>query len=166
MNLLRVAIVTALALSVSLASAQGASPSIEERLRQLEAEGALGKRGRRGFSEAGAFPPVGVADVVERDNDGDLYVKLVKGGEDLPLIRLAPDRNEAVTGAPGVGDRCLVRFERLESGETEARLIKKLGQSAHRIQRRRSANDRYQRKGIVATKNTATSRSKISLKRR
>ena len=38
MNLLRAAIVTALALSVTLASAQGASPSIEERLRQLEAE--------------------------------------------------------------------------------------------------------------------------------
>ncbi len=107
--------------------------ALREMLKGLEAEGALGKRGRRGFSEAGAFPPVGVADVVERDNDGDLYVKLVKGGEDLPLIRLAPDRNEAVTGAPGVGDRCLVRFERLETGETEARLIKRLGQSAHRI---------------------------------
>ena len=38
MNLLRASIVTALALSVTLASAQGASPSIEERLRQLEAE--------------------------------------------------------------------------------------------------------------------------------
>jgi ribonuclease R len=32
-----------------------------------------------------------------------------------------------------MGDRLLVRFERLESGETEARLIKRLGQSAHRL---------------------------------
>ncbi len=107
--------------------------ALRDMMRGLEAEGALGKRGRRGFAEAGALPPVGVADVVERDTDGDLYVRLTKGGEDLPLIRLAPDRNEAVAGAPGLGDRCLVRFERLESGETEARLIKKLGQSAHRI---------------------------------
>ena len=107
--------------------------ALRDMLRTLEAEGALGKRGRRGFSEAGSFPPVGVADVVERDADGDLYVRLVKGGEDLPLIRLAPSRDEAVTGAPGMGDRVLVRFERIESGETEALLLKKLGQSAHRI---------------------------------
>ena len=107
--------------------------ALREMLRDLEAEGALGKRGRRGISEAGALPPVGVADVTERDADGDLFVKLTKGGEDLPLIRLAPDRNEKVAGAPGLGDRVLVRFERLENGEFEARLIKRLGQSAHKI---------------------------------
>jgi ribonuclease R len=107
--------------------------ALRDMLKSLEAEGALGKRGRKGFAEAGALPPVGVVDVVERDADGDLYVKLAKGGDDTPLVRLAPDRREAVAGAPGLGDRCLVRFEQLESGETEARLIKKLGQSAHRI---------------------------------
>ena len=48
-------------------------------------------------------------------------------------MRLAPDRGEAAAGAPGMGDRLLVRFERLEGGETEARLIKRLGQSAHRL---------------------------------
>jgi ribonuclease R len=107
--------------------------ALREMLRELEAQGALGKRGRRGFSEAGALPPVGVADVVERDADGDLYVRLTKGGEDLPAVRLAPNRNEAVGGAPGMGDRVLVRYERLENGEVEARLIKRLGQSAHKI---------------------------------
>ena len=107
--------------------------ALRDMLKSLEAEGALGKRGRKGFAEAGALPPVGVVDVVERDADGELYVKLTKGGEDAPLVRLAPDRNETLAGAPGMGDRCLVRFERLESGETEARLIKKLGQSAHRV---------------------------------
>jgi len=79
------------------------------------------------------LPPVGVADVVERDGDGDLFVRSVKGDEGSPLARLAPDRQEAAAGAPGLGDRLLVRFERLESGEIEARLIKRLGQSAHRI---------------------------------
>ena len=44
MNPLRASIVTALALSVTLASAQGASPSIEERLRQLETEQAAMKQ--------------------------------------------------------------------------------------------------------------------------
>ena len=43
---------------------------LREMLKTLEAEGALGKRGRKGFSEAGALPPVGVVDVVDRDADG------------------------------------------------------------------------------------------------
>jgi len=76
---------------------------------------------------------VGVADVVERDADGDLFVRLTKGPSNTPTVRLAPDRGEATAGAPGMGDRLLVRFERLEGGETEARLIKRLGQSAHRL---------------------------------
>jgi ribonuclease R len=108
--------------------------ALREMLRELEAEGALGKRGRRGFAEAGALPPVGVADVVERDPDGDLYVRLTKAAEDVPLVRLAPGKGDAAAGgAPGLGDRLLVRFETLESGELEARLIKRLGQSAHKV---------------------------------
>lgn len=110
----------------------GERRALRDMIKSLEAEGALGKRGRKSFSEAGALPPVGVVDVVERDPDGELLVKLTKG-EDAPLVRLAPDRAGAVGSAPGLGDRLLVRFETLENGETEARLIKRLGQSAHRI---------------------------------
>ncbi|WP_296598179.1 ribonuclease R [Phenylobacterium sp.] len=100
-------------------------------LQTLEADGTLGRRGRKGFAEAGALPEVGVADVAERTPDGELLVRLVRG-EDAPLVALAPG-GDAKAGAPGMGDRLLVRFVRLESGETEARLIKRLGQSAHRI---------------------------------
>jgi ribonuclease R len=107
--------------------------ALRQLLKAMQADGALGARGRKGVSEAGALPPVGVADVVERDGDGDLFVRLTKAGEDAPLARLAPDVREKAAGAPGLGDRLLVRFERLESGEVEARLIKRLGQSAHRI---------------------------------
>ncbi|MDE2487489.1 MAG: ribonuclease R [Alphaproteobacteria bacterium] len=106
--------------------------ALREMLRELEAEGALGRRGRKGFAEKGALPEVGVVDVVERDPDGDLLVKLTKG-EDVPLVPLAPSRKAEAGQAPGLGDRLLVRFERLESGEFEARLIKRLGQSAHRV---------------------------------
>jgi ribonuclease R len=104
--------------------------ALREMLNALEADGTLGKRGRRGFAEAGALPEVGVVDVTERDPDGDLLVKLVKG-DDAPLVPLAPGGDEK--GAPGLGDRLLVRFRRLETGEYEAKLIKRLGQSAHRI---------------------------------
>ena len=78
-------------------------------------------------------PPVGVADIVERDADGDLHIRLVKAAPESPTVRLAPSAGEAATGAPGLGDRVLVRFERLETGEIEARLIKRLGQSAQRV---------------------------------
>jgi ribonuclease R len=107
--------------------------ALREMLRELEAKGELGKRGRRGFAEAGALPPVGVAVVAERDTDGDLFVRLSNGGDDAPLARLAPDKAEKTAGAPGLGDKLLVRYERLETGEIEARVIKRLGQSAHRI---------------------------------
>ena len=101
-------------------------------LQTLEAEGALGRRGRRGFAEAGALPEVGVVDVIERDNDGDLFVKLTKG-DDAPLVALAPDRKGDSGPAPGIGDRLLVRFVKLESGEHEARIIKSLGAGGQRV---------------------------------
>ena len=106
--------------------------ALREMLRELEESGALVRRGGRRVSETGSVPPVGVADVVERDADGELWVQL-SGAEDAPKARLVPDRGEAAAGAPGLGDRLLVRFERQEGGEVEARLIKRLGQSAHRI---------------------------------
>ncbi|HRO33471.1 MAG TPA: ribonuclease R [Brevundimonas sp.] len=105
---------------------------LREMLKELEAEGRLGKRGRKGFSEAGALPPVGVADVVERDADGELYVRLVKGGEDAPRAVLMPDHAKAKGPAPGMGDRLLVKFQRGVDG-WEARLVKKLDTEANRV---------------------------------
>ncbi len=81
----------------------------------------------------GELPPVAVVDVVEKDADGDLFVRLTKGASDAPLHRLAPGKGEAQGGAPGLGDRLLVRFDRAEGGELEVRLIKRLGQSAHKV---------------------------------
>ncbi len=104
---------------------------LREMLKTLEAEGALGKRGRKGFSEAGALPPVGVVDVVDRDADGELYVELVKGGEDAPRALLLPDR-EGKAPAPGLGDRLLVKFARGAEG-WEARLVKRLDAGTNRV---------------------------------
>ena len=106
--------------------------ALRHMLNELEAEGRLGKRGRKGFSEAGALPPVGVADVVERDADGELYVQLVKGGEDAPRAILLPDHAKAKGAAPGMGDRLLVKFQRGVDG-WEARLVKKLDTATNRV---------------------------------
>src|SRR5689334_1274944 len=45
-------------------------------LNDLEDDGTLGRRGKRGYAESGALPEVGVADVAERDADGELLVRL------------------------------------------------------------------------------------------
>ena len=107
--------------------------ALRQMLAELEAEGRLGKRGRKGFAEAGALPPVGVVDVVEKDADGDLYVRLTKGEADTPTVLLTPGGERERGPAPGVGDRLLVKFERVGEDEWRARLVKKLGQSAHRV---------------------------------
>lgn len=79
------------------------------------------------------LPPVGVVDVVERDADGELFVRLVKGSQTSPAILLAPGKGEAAAGAPGMGDRMLVRFDKLEDGTFEAKLIKRLGGESPRV---------------------------------
>ncbi|MBI2262139.1 MAG: ribonuclease R [Caulobacterales bacterium] len=105
--------------------------ALREMIRELEAEGRLGKRGRKGFSEAGALPPVGVADVVERDVDGELYVRLVEASPDAPRAILVAD-NDRPGSAPGLGDRVLAKFARGVDG-WEARLIKKLDTETNRV---------------------------------
>jgi ribonuclease R len=105
--------------------------ALREMLQALETEGALGRRGRRGYAEAGALPEVGVADVITRDTDGELLVRLTKG-EDAPLVPLAPAGPDSGP-APGIGDRLLVRFEKLESGDWVARLIKTVGGGADKV---------------------------------
>ena len=71
--------------------------ALRQMLQEMQDEGTLAKRGRKGVAQPGALPPVGVVDVVERDPDGELLVRLTKGAEDTPLVRLAPERGEAVT---------------------------------------------------------------------
>jgi ribonuclease R len=110
--------------------------SLREMIRELEAAGKLGKRGRKGFSEAGALPPVGVADVIEKDIDGELYVRMVEASADAPKALLIPDRSSERGGkpgpAPGLGDRVLAKFEHGPNG-WEARLIKKLDTASSRV---------------------------------
>ena len=106
--------------------------ALREMIRQLEAEGKLGKRGRKGFSEAGALPPVGVADVIERDVDGEFYVRLVEASPDAPRAILVPDNTGKAGAAPGLGARVLAKFSRGEDG-WEARVIKVLDTDTNRV---------------------------------
>lgn len=105
-------------------------------LRTLEEEGALGRTGRKRYADAQALPESGVMDILDRDPDGELLARMRGPAGYLgPLIRLAPGEARRMRGeaAIGVGDRVLARIHRGEDGEYEARVIKRLGQSAHRI---------------------------------
>jgi len=105
---------------------------LREMIRELEAAGKLGKRGRKGFAEVGALPAVGVADVGERDTDGDLYVRLVEASDDAPRAVLVPDKTGKTGPAVGLGARVLAKFERGPDG-WEARIIKVLDTDTNRV---------------------------------
>ena len=118
----------------------GIGPEQKKELRQilraLEEEGALGRTGRKRYADAEALPESGVMDIVDRDPDGELMARM-RGPEGYfgPLVRLAPGEARRMRGeaAIGIGDRVLARIRRGDDGEFEARVIKRLGQSAHRI---------------------------------
>ena len=104
-------------------------------LRELEESGALGRTGRKRYADAQALPESGVMDIVDRDPDGELLARM-RGPDGYfgPLVRLAPGDARRLKGeaAIGVGDRVLARIARADEG-FEARVVKRLGQSAHRI---------------------------------
>src|SRR5574338_955164 len=105
-------------------------------LRELEESGALGRTGRKRYADAEALPESGVMDVVDTDPDGELLARM-RGPEGTfgPAVRLAPGEARRMRGeaAIGVGDSVLARIGRDDDGELVARVIKRLGQSAHRI---------------------------------
>ena len=105
-------------------------------LKALEEDGALGRSGRKRYADAEALPQSGVMDVIDRDADGELIARM-RGPDGYfgPRVRLAPGEARRMRGeaAIGVGDRVLARIHRDDDGEFVARVIKRLGQSAHRI---------------------------------
>jgi ribonuclease R len=105
-------------------------------LRDLEDSGALGRTGRKRSADAEALPESGVMDIVDRDTDGELIARM-RGPDGYfgPAIRLAPGEARRMRGeaAIGVGDRVLARLHRDDNGDLVAKVVKRLGQSAHRI---------------------------------
>lgn len=115
--------------------------ALRQRLKQLADSGKLNKSGRKSFGAVGALPETGVAEVVERDIDGDLWVKWGQrnGMSDHPklkhkppLARLAPLKKAIAQTPPAVGDRIYVRFEQT-SEEWIAHLVKVLDQGAPKL---------------------------------
>jgi ribonuclease R len=82
-------------------------------IKDLEADGAI-KRGRKTLRRQGRLPALVLADITERDHDGELIAKPVEWDEDgeAPRILVRRARGKREGGlAPGLGARVLLRVE-------------------------------------------------------
>ncbi|MBN9577532.1 MAG: ribonuclease R [Alphaproteobacteria bacterium] len=100
-------------------------------LKELETEGAITRGRKRSFAKSGALPEVLVLEIRGRDHDGELLARPQRweGDEEPPQIIVLPGREG---DAPGDGDRILARISETRNGY-EARIIKRLGASAHKV---------------------------------
>lgn len=112
-----------------------AKRALNDALAALTEDGTLTRSNGKTYSLPGALPAVCVVQLIGRDNDGELLAEPVRPDRQAPVIRLAPGEGAGGKGTPaiGIGDKALVRLARQDDGSYEARLIKKLGQSAHKL---------------------------------
>ncbi|MBY6239917.1 ribonuclease R [Methylosinus sp. Sm6] len=109
---------------------------------ELEAEGALERRGKR-LARPGVLPAVVLADITGRDSDGELIAVPAEWNADefgpAPRILVkAPRRPKPGEPLPGVGDRALIRAEPdRDAGPNEppyaGRIVKLLSRARGRI---------------------------------
>jgi ribonuclease R len=105
-------------------------------LRELADEGQIDRQRKR-LRHAGTLPPVLVADVTGRDNDGELLARPTEWDEAArgapPVIRIVTPRRAKPGEVAGVGDRALVRIEPGSDEEKSARVIKLIDRARHRV---------------------------------
>jgi ribonuclease R len=109
-------------------------------LRELADDGAIAKRGRK-IHEPATLPPTVVADIAGRDTDGELLATPTEWDTEengpAPKIRIHVPRRPQPGTAAGVGDRALMRIEKLDEGEGAAayrgRVIKVLDHARARL---------------------------------
>ena len=97
-------------------------------LKELEGEGMLSGSRRKGYTRPGTLPEIGVLEIVGQDPDGELLARPQRwdSNEEPPQIVVMSE--EAI----GLGERILARLSETRDG-FEARVIKRLGASAHKV---------------------------------
>jgi ribonuclease R len=108
-------------------------------LRELAEEGTVAKRGRK-IHETALLPPTVIADITGRDTDGELLATPTEWDTEesgpAPRIRIHVPRRPQAGTAAGVGDRALMRIEKLNEGEDPAyrgRVIKIIDHARMRV---------------------------------
>jgi ribonuclease R len=100
-------------------------------LKELEREGAIERGPKRSYEKAGTLPDVLVLEISGQDPDGELLARPQRWEHDEapPQIIVLPGREG---GTIGQGERILARLTQTHEGY-KARIIKKLGASAHKV---------------------------------
>ena len=113
---------------------------LKRMLRELEAEGAVERRGKR-LAQPGQMPTMVVADIGGRNRDGDLIAKPCdwepERGPAPRILVHVPREARSGRPAPGVGDRVLLRIDTARDDEAAAtfsgRAVKLLSKAQPRI---------------------------------
>jgi ribonuclease R len=103
-------------------------------LKELDQEGVVTGSRKRGYERPGTLPDVTVLEITGQDMDGELLARPQRweSNEEPPKIVVMPGRDAEAGPALGRGERVLARLEKTDDG-FEARVIKRLGASAHRV---------------------------------
>ncbi len=97
-------------------------------LKELEGEGLLKGSRRRGYERPGTLPEITVLDITGQDPDGELLAKPVRWDSNDEPPQIIVISEEAI----GRGERVLARLTPSGDG-FEAKVIKRLGASAHKV---------------------------------
>jgi ribonuclease R len=101
--------------------------ALKQILRDLAFEGIIKKRGKE-ISEPESLPPTLLADISRRDNDGELLAIPTEWDEvergEPPKIRIHIPRHARPGTAAGVGDRALLRIEKLDERDGDGVLYR------------------------------------------
>jgi ribonuclease R len=108
-------------------------------LRELADEGAIQKRGKK-VTEPAVLPATVMADITGRDADGELIAAPAEWDEvesgEPPKIRIHTPRHARPGAIAGVGDRALLRVEKVdqaEAGSYSGRIIKVIDHGKTRV---------------------------------
>ena len=104
-------------------------------LKELESEGAIAHGHKRSYERPGTLPDVTVLEITGQDPDGELLARPQRweSDEPPPQIIVIPGREDESHGpALGAGERVLARLSPTREGY-EARIIKRLGASVHKV---------------------------------
>jgi ribonuclease R len=107
--------------------------TLKQILATLTDEGALERGRKRAYVRSGELPDLAVLEIFGEDAGGEPLARPIdwNGKGPPPSVVVLPGRDEI--SAPGRGERILARISRSSTdGAYEARIVKRLGASAHR----------------------------------
>jgi len=110
----------------------GNRPELRDMLRNIERSGAIARAANRRFVAAPPLPEVTVIERIGSDEDGLALGRPLAwaGGEPAPILRISEG---ATSETLKIGERAAARLVPLETGEIEARIIRRLDSAGERI---------------------------------